>query len=76
MTQKMILTLGELAAELPFVLMHPKVVIFSVHLTNTMRIKKNFLQPGTKPKIVHADSQADVECFRQDTVDQDSVDCY
>ncbi|XP_037024625.1 arrestin homolog [Bradysia coprophila] len=47
---------GELAAELPFVLMHPK--------------------PGTKPKIFHADSQADVECFRQDTIDQDSVDCY
>lgn len=42
---------GELAAELPFVLMHPK--------------------PSNKPKMVHADSQADVEMFRQDTVDQD-----
>jgi arrestin-1 len=40
---------GELAAELPFILMHPK--------------------PGsTKPKIIHADSQADVEMFRQDTI--------
>lgn len=35
---------GELAAELPFVLMHPK--------------------PGTKPKLISADSQAEVETFR------------
>jgi arrestin-1 len=41
---------GELAAELPFVLMHPK--------------------PGTRPKLISADSQADVEIFRQDTIDQ------
>lgn len=40
---------GELAAELPFVLMHPK--------------------PGAKPKLIKADSQADVETFRQDTID-------
>jgi arrestin-1 len=40
---------GELAAELPFVLMHPK--------------------PGSKPKLIAADSQAEVETFRQDTVD-------
>lgn len=47
---------GELSAELPFVLMHPK--------------------PGSKAKsIIHADSQADVETFRQDTIDQQqSVD--
>ncbi|KAF5280942.1 hypothetical protein FQA39_LY17922 [Lamprigera yunnana] len=45
---------GELAAELPFVLMHPK--------------------PG-KEKIMHADSQADVEIFRQDTVDNDLDGC-
>jgi len=43
---------GELTAELPFVLMHPK--------------------PGMKPKILHADSQADVEMFRQDTMDQET----
>ena len=42
---------GELAAELPFVLMHPK--------------------PGAKPKMIKADSQADVETFRQDTIDVD-----
>ncbi|KAK4880339.1 hypothetical protein RN001_008485 [Aquatica leii] len=41
---------GELAAELPFVLMHPK--------------------PG-KEKFIHADSQAEVEMFRQDTVDNE-----
>lgn len=41
---------GELAAELPFVLMHPK--------------------PGTRPKLISADSQADIEIFRQDTIDQ------
>nr|CAI5867963.1 unnamed protein product [Callosobruchus analis] len=40
---------GELAAELPFVLMHPK--------------------PNSKSRVIHADSQADVEDFRQDTVD-------
>lgn len=45
---------GEVSAELPFVLMHPK--------------------PGTKPKIIHADSQADVETFRQDTIDPDLMD--
>ncbi|XP_031629572.1 phosrestin-2 [Contarinia nasturtii] len=39
---------GEVSAELPFVLMHPK--------------------PGTKPKIIHADSQAEVVSFRQDTI--------
>ncbi|XP_030748000.1 arrestin homolog isoform X2 [Sitophilus oryzae] len=39
---------GELAAELPFVLMHPK--------------------PNAKGKLIQADSQADVEMFRQDTV--------
>lgn len=41
---------GELAAELPFVLMHPK--------------------PNARPKLISADSQADVETFRQDTIDQ------
>ncbi|KAF5277706.1 hypothetical protein FQR65_LT03686 [Abscondita terminalis] len=45
---------GELAAELPFVLMHPK--------------------PG-KEKLIHADSQAEVELFRQDTVDNE-IDAY
>lgn len=40
---------GELSAELPMVLMHPK--------------------PG-KEKFLRADSQADVEMFRQDTIDQ------
>lgn len=43
---------GELAAELPFVLMHPK--------------------PCNKGKLIHADSQADVETFRQDTIDHDT----
>lgn len=32
------------------------------------------LQPGTKPKIIHADSQADVVSFRQDTIDPHYVD--
>lgn len=31
-------------------------------------------QPGTKPKIIHADSQADVVSFRQDTIDPHYVD--
>ena len=45
---------GELSAELPFVLMHPK--------------------PNGKGKVLyHADSQADVETFRQDTVDHDAM---
>lgn len=43
---------GELSAELPFILMHPK--------------------PGEERKLIHADSQADVEMFRQDTVDPDN----
>ncbi|KAL1497576.1 hypothetical protein ABEB36_008512 [Hypothenemus hampei] len=42
---------GELAAELPFVLMHQK--------------------PSAKGRLVQADSQMDVETFRQDTVDPD-----
>lgn len=34
-----------------------------------------FLQPGSKAKMIHADSQAEVETFRQDTIDQqNSVD--
>lgn len=33
--------------------------------------KYHYLQPGTKAKIFHADSQADVETFRQDTIDPD-----
>ncbi|CAG9813978.1 unnamed protein product [Phaedon cochleariae] len=45
---------GELAAELPFVLMHPK--------------------PDSKGKFIHADSQAEVETFRQDTIDLESMD--
>ncbi|XP_063229089.1 arrestin homolog [Bacillus rossius redtenbacheri] len=45
---------GELTAELPLVLMHPK---------------------PTKGKVIHADSQADVEMFRQDTVDQEAEKC-
>ncbi|RZC41537.1 Arrestin N domain containing protein [Asbolus verrucosus] len=40
---------GELSAELPFILMHPK--------------------PSNKGKVIHADSQADVEMFKQDTID-------
>ncbi|KAF2881354.1 hypothetical protein ILUMI_24797 [Ignelater luminosus] len=48
---------GELSAELPFVLMHPK--------------------PGRDKKVIHADSQADVETFRQDTIDPDyEVEAY
>lgn len=43
---------GELAAELPFVLMHPK--------------------PGSKPKLISADSQAEVAMFRQDTIDPEA----
>ncbi|XP_022904407.1 arrestin homolog [Onthophagus taurus] len=43
---------GELSAELPFILMHPK--------------------PGSEKKIIHADSQADVESFGVDTVDPDN----
>lgn len=34
-----------------------------------------FPKPGSKAKMIHADSQADVETFRQDTIDQQqSVD--
>ncbi|XP_026726607.1 arrestin homolog isoform X4 [Trichoplusia ni] len=47
---------GELVAELPFILMHPK---------------------EGRAKMIHADSQADVEMFRQDTVHhQESVEVY
>ncbi|KAI5636055.1 hypothetical protein NE865_11256 [Phthorimaea operculella] len=47
---------GELVAELPFILMHPK---------------------DGRAKMIHADSQADVEMFRQDTVHhQESVEVY
>ncbi|XP_049870518.1 arrestin homolog isoform X2 [Pectinophora gossypiella] len=47
---------GELVAELPFILMHPK---------------------DGRAKLIHADSQADVEMFRQDTVHhQESVEVY
>lgn len=47
---------GELVAELPFILMHPK---------------------EGRAKVIHADSQADVEMFRQDTVHhQESVEVY
>ncbi|KAK9709587.1 Arrestin (or S-antigen), N-terminal domain [Popillia japonica] len=49
---------GELSAELPFILMHPKIC----HVE----------QPGEERKLIHADSQADVEMFRQDTVDPDN----
>ncbi|XP_018574245.1 arrestin homolog isoform X2 [Anoplophora glabripennis] len=42
---------GELSAELPFVLMHPK--------------------PNSKGKLIQSDSQADVETFRQDTIEPD-----
>ncbi|XP_019874715.1 arrestin homolog [Aethina tumida] len=45
---------GELAAELPFILMHPK--------------------PNTRGKLVTADSQADVEVFRQDTIIEPEAD--
>ncbi|XP_060518068.1 arrestin homolog [Cylas formicarius] len=45
---------GELAAELPFVLMHPK--------------------PNVKGQLIQADSQADVEMFRQDTVIEPEAD--
>lgn len=47
---------GELVAELPFILMHPK---------------------EGRAKVIHADSQADVEMFRQDTVHhQESIEVY
>ncbi|CAK1544263.1 unnamed protein product [Leptosia nina] len=47
---------GELSAELPFILMHPK---------------------EGRGKLVQADSQVDVEMFRQDTViHQESIDVY
>lgn len=47
---------GELVAELPFILMHPK---------------------EGRAKVLHADSQADVQTFRQDTVlHQESVEVY
>ncbi|XP_013194100.1 arrestin homolog [Amyelois transitella] len=47
---------GELVAELPFILMHPK---------------------EGRAKLMQADSQADVEMFRQDTVHhQESVEVY
>ncbi|CAK1602636.1 unnamed protein product [Parnassius mnemosyne] len=47
---------GELTAELPFILMHPK---------------------EGRTKLIQADSQADVELFRQDTVyHQESVEVY
>ncbi|XP_063930858.1 arrestin homolog [Zophobas morio] len=42
---------GELSAELPFILMHPK--------------------PDNRGKMIHADSQAEVEMFRQDTIDKE-----
>lgn len=35
-----------------------------------------FSKPGTRPKVIHADSQADVETFRQDTIDPDTADGY
>uniref|UniRef100_A0A1B6DV44 Phosrestin-2 n=1 Tax=Clastoptera arizonana TaxID=38151 RepID=A0A1B6DV44_9HEMI len=41
---------GEVTAELPFILMHPK--------------------PGSKQKLMAADSEADVELCRQDTADE------
>ncbi|KAF6201061.1 hypothetical protein GE061_005508 [Apolygus lucorum] len=44
---------GELTAELPFILMHPK--------------------PNSRPKLFHADSQADVETFRQESIDIDAM---
>ncbi|OWR46083.1 arrestin protein [Danaus plexippus plexippus] len=47
---------GELSAELPFILMHPK---------------------EGRTKLIQADSEADVEMFRQDTVmHQESVEVY
>ncbi|CAH2104099.1 unnamed protein product [Euphydryas editha] len=47
---------GELSAELPFILMHPK---------------------EGRNKLIQADSEADVEMFRQDTVlHQESVEVY
>lgn len=45
---------GELAAELPFVLMNPK-------------------PTGKGKMMIHADSQADVETFRQDTIDTEAM---
>lgn len=66
---------GELAAELPFVLMHPKVT-FAINTTQYLcesvcKTDYCFLQPN-KRQLLHADSQADVETFRQDTIDQDN----
>ncbi|XP_072937257.1 arrestin homolog [Epargyreus clarus] len=47
---------GELSAELPFILMHPK---------------------EGRAKLIQADSQVDIEMFRQDTViHQESVEVY
>lgn len=70
---------GELSAELPFILMHPKVSFlnlteFSHHpsLVNVKQCDDVSLQPGEDRKLIHADSQADVEMFRQDTVDPDN----
>ncbi|KAK9510488.1 hypothetical protein O3M35_005267 [Rhynocoris fuscipes] len=44
---------GELTAELPIILMHPK--------------------PNSRPKLMQADSQADVETFRQNSIDIDAM---
>lgn len=50
-----------------------RVLLFLFVSALTFRVQ--FLQPGTKPKVIHADSQADVETFRQDTIDyrQDTI---
>lgn len=62
---------GELSAELPFVLMHPKVRKYSFHFTDEIVV--NF-QPNAKGRLMQADSQADVEVFRQDTVIEPDMD--
>lgn len=68
---------GELSAELPFILMHQKVnEMQNAHHLVDLIYFVYFMKPGanSKVKMIHADSQADVETFRQDTIDPDFVD--
>lgn len=72
---------GELVAELPFILMHPKVPYTPVSVSTPLPCaavpdRCVCVQEG-RGKVIHADSQADVEMFRQDTVHhQESVEVY
>lgn len=69
---------GELTAELPFILMHPKVKFcFCFKLFFYIACWLLMMFQPEKAKLIHADSQADVEMFRQDTIcHQESVDVY